>query len=422
VIEAGMYFALGLATAGLLALMIAPMLWRRAAARTRSQIEHAVPRTLGEIQADKDQLRAEFAMSTRRLETSVERLRLKAGEHLAEINEKRELLKRLAEEQANRIKAVEELEAREGELQKVLQRREERLSDTAAELDAVRSNLAERGRALEQLERTLKRANETAEEKTVELVVKGTEIDNLRDQIAAAKSRQTALQVERTRLETELAEARTIHAVEVQKVESQDRRIARADELLKSQVAELADRAREIEHLNADIAAKATTIATIEQRLTEAAATQAETAAQVARLTLSLEEAGRRDRTTELNGIVTRYEEERVALDTRVASLKEENATLRAENAELQKMAGAEWEAERTQNALLRERLNDIASDVSKLTRNYNGEHGLAELAALAGPANEPGAAAPKPPGKRGRQANRSLTDRVRALQRTVQG
>lgn len=422
-IEAGMYFALGLATAGLLALMIAPMLWRRAAARTRSQIEHAVPRTLGEIQADKDQLRAEFAMSTRRLETSVERLRLKAGEHLAEINDKRELLKRLADEQASRIKAVEELEAREGELQKVLQRREERLSDTAAELDAVRSNLTERGRALEQLERTLKRANETAEEKTVELVVKGTEIDNLRDQIAAAKSRQTALQIERTRLETELAEARAIHAVEVQKVESQDRRIARADELLKSQVAELAERAREIEHLNADIAAKATVIATIEQRLTEAAATQAETAAQVARLTLSLEEAGRRDRTSELNAIVTRYEEERVALDTRVASLKEENATLRAENAELQKMAGAEWEAERTQNALLRERLNDIAAEVVRLTRSYRADGGLAEGAAAAGrtPTSLPPSPTGTPSDETGPDAGgRSLAERIRALQRSA--
>jgi hypothetical protein len=47
--------------AGLLALMVAPAIWRRAARLTRSRIEKSVPLTLSEIQADKDQLRAEAA-------------------------------------------------------------------------------------------------------------------------------------------------------------------------------------------------------------------------------------------------------------------------------------------------------------------------------------------------------------------------
>ena len=78
-----MYFALGLLTAGLLALMIAPAVWRRAARLTRERIERSVPLTLNEIQADKDQLRAEFAMSTRRLEMTVERLKERVRAQLA---------------------------------------------------------------------------------------------------------------------------------------------------------------------------------------------------------------------------------------------------------------------------------------------------------------------------------------------------
>ena len=105
-IESGMYFVLGLATAGLLALMIAPILWRRAVRLTRARIEHAVPANLTEIQADKDQLRAEFAMSARRLETTIESLRQKAGQQMVDINQKRELIRRLAEEQTLRIEAA----------------------------------------------------------------------------------------------------------------------------------------------------------------------------------------------------------------------------------------------------------------------------------------------------------------------------
>ena len=50
----------------------------RAAPRRSSyhgRLEAATPLSMAEIQADKDQLRAEFAMSTRRLETSVEQMK-----------------------------------------------------------------------------------------------------------------------------------------------------------------------------------------------------------------------------------------------------------------------------------------------------------------------------------------------------------
>ena len=80
-----MYFALGLLTAGLFAVLVTPAIWRRAMRLTRQRIERSVPMTLAEIEADKDQLRAEFAMSTRRLEMGTERLREKTTEQVIEI-------------------------------------------------------------------------------------------------------------------------------------------------------------------------------------------------------------------------------------------------------------------------------------------------------------------------------------------------
>ena len=89
-VQSILFFALGFLCAGFLALMVAPAVWRRAVALTRKRVEASVPLTLAEIQADKDRIRAEYAMSTRRLEMSVKALREKAAEQLVEINRGRE--------------------------------------------------------------------------------------------------------------------------------------------------------------------------------------------------------------------------------------------------------------------------------------------------------------------------------------------
>ena len=66
-IENMMYFALGLLVAGLLALIVMPAVWKRAVRLTKRRIEAATPITLSEFRADKDQLRAEFALELERV-------------------------------------------------------------------------------------------------------------------------------------------------------------------------------------------------------------------------------------------------------------------------------------------------------------------------------------------------------------------
>ena len=97
-IEAIMFSALGFLAASLIALVLLSAVWHRAVRLTTRRIEGAIPVSMAEIQADKDQLRAEFAMSTRRLETSVEQLKLKTTEQLAEIGRKSETIRPLKAE------------------------------------------------------------------------------------------------------------------------------------------------------------------------------------------------------------------------------------------------------------------------------------------------------------------------------------
>ena len=112
-IEAIMFFALGFLAASLIALVLLSAVWHRAVRLTTRRIEGAIPVSMAEIQADKDQLRAEFAMSTRRLETSVEQLKLKTTEQLAEIGRKSETIRLLKTEVEEKSASVTALEAQE---------------------------------------------------------------------------------------------------------------------------------------------------------------------------------------------------------------------------------------------------------------------------------------------------------------------
>src|ERR1700716_189909 len=87
-IEPIMYFGLGFLAAALIGLIIVPFVHGRAVRLTVRRLEAATPMSMAEIQADKDQLRAEFAMSTRRLEMSVDQLKTKTTSQLAELGKK----------------------------------------------------------------------------------------------------------------------------------------------------------------------------------------------------------------------------------------------------------------------------------------------------------------------------------------------
>ncbi len=85
-IESMMYFALGFLIASLFALIVLPSVWKRAVRLTKKRIEAATPITMAEFRADKDQLRAEFALTSRRLERNIETLRTRLTEQLGELN------------------------------------------------------------------------------------------------------------------------------------------------------------------------------------------------------------------------------------------------------------------------------------------------------------------------------------------------
>src|SRR6266850_3543931 len=120
-IEPIMFVGIGFLVAGLLVLGVIPLVHARAVRLTMKRLEAVTPMSMGEIQADKDQLRAEFAMSTRRLEMSVEQLKAKTTSQLAEIGKKSDAIGRLKVELGEKTTALFELESREKQLAEDLQ-------------------------------------------------------------------------------------------------------------------------------------------------------------------------------------------------------------------------------------------------------------------------------------------------------------
>src|ERR1044071_3373183 len=120
-IEPIMFFAIGFLVASLFGLVLIPLVHNRAVRLTMRRLEAATPLSMAEIQADKDQLRAEFAMSTRRLELSVEQMKSRTTSQLAELGKKSDSINRLKAELGEKTAALFSLEAREKALKDQLQ-------------------------------------------------------------------------------------------------------------------------------------------------------------------------------------------------------------------------------------------------------------------------------------------------------------
>ena len=85
-IETVMLIALGFLAATLLALIVAPAFWARAVRLTSQRIRNTTPISEAEIRADKDLMRAEYAVKVHQLERQIEKSKLSAHRQFIEIN------------------------------------------------------------------------------------------------------------------------------------------------------------------------------------------------------------------------------------------------------------------------------------------------------------------------------------------------
>ena len=162
-VEPIMYLAIGFLISTLCGLMIVPLVHNRAVRLTTRRLEAAAPLSMAEIQADKDQLRAEFAMSARKLEMNVEHLKAKTTSQQAELGKKTDAINRLKMELGEKSAAIFTLETREKALREQLQATEKNFSLKTDSLRDAEQALREKQIELTKLSGELTDRSQTAE-------------------------------------------------------------------------------------------------------------------------------------------------------------------------------------------------------------------------------------------------------------------
>lgn len=268
-VEPIMYLAIGFLVSMLCGLMIVPMVHNRAVRLTIKRLEAATPLSMAEIQADKDQLRAEFAMSARRLEMNVEQLKNKTTSQLAELGKKSDAINRLKMELGEKNAAIFAIEAREKSLQEQLRANEADIEARAQSLQDAEQTLGDRKAEMAKLNAAL--TEQTAA-------------------VAAARAEAEEVQSRFANLERALATKSGEAADLGKRIKELDERLAAQDNTLAERDAEIAMRRKETEAALAqrqplDDGSQSADSTLLRERISEIAA-------EVAKLTATLEGPG----------------------------------------------------------------------------------------------------------------------------------
>ena len=418
-VEPIMYLAIGFLVSMLLGLMIVPLVHNRAVRLTTRRMEAATPLSMAEIQADKDQLRAEFAMSARRLEMSVDQLKNKTTSQLAELGKKSDAINRMKIELGEKNATIFSLEAREKAVKEQLRATEEEFAAKTASLRDAEQALKDKQNELARINTELSDRSMMADTRQVELVAVRTQIDELKNRVGDAEKEFAATQarLEQERSESEKASHELSGARS--RVENLSQRVTDLDRQLIVQVKEAEMLGNRVNDLETRLTTQGKLLAerdyennALRQHNEATERTARELRAELA----ALSEGGK-------SPAMEKLKTEKAAVEEQLRIARDERAKLQRDINAIQQQAESSWATERMENALLRERINDIAAEVAKLAMQLEGPNSpietmLAADPAVAAKAAKPangaaanGAAASVPEG------GGTLAERIRALQ-----
>ena len=415
-VEPIMYFGIGFLVAALLALLFVPLVHNRAVRLTMRRLEAATPLSIAEIRADKDQLRAEFAMSTRRLEMSVEQMKTRTTSQLAELGKKSDAINQLKKELGEKTTAIASLEAREQHLRKQLGATEDEFALKSSALREAERALADKEAELAKLVAELGERSILADSQRVELASVRTQVETMKLSVADYERavRTTEDRLTRERADAEAA-ANQLHEARG-KLDELATHTAELERQLVAQTTEAELLGRRVQEL--------------ETRLGEQGRLLAEREFEIGQLRSEIATAskiGLRDETNDGGGGGADGLRADVSqLEAQLTAALDERAKLQREIVTMKREAETAWAAERVENALLRERINDVAAEVARLTAALEGPGSPIEsmlaaavpgldrgrAAGINGSRDESGATIESP-----QQGKGTLADRIRALQ-----
>ena len=235
-VQSILLFTLGFLVASLLALLTAPLLWRRAQTIMRRRLEAIVPMSLDDVRADRDALRAEHAMTMRKLEIENAEVRRIDAEHVIEIGRGREELKERADTIARRNARIDALEQREDLLTDQLRKREKELSALEVSARTASREIARQRERAESVSNSLRSAERDASERAETIASLERELADMRSRLADANAESDRVWREMTergiRGEPDASENAEPDAETLAKLESAEKRVAELEQEL----------------------------------------------------------------------------------------------------------------------------------------------------------------------------------------------
>src|SRR6478672_215058 len=419
-VEPIMYLAIGFLVSMLFGLMIVPLVHNRAVRLTTKRMEAATPLSMAEIQADKDQLRAEFAMSARRLEMSVDQLKSKTTSQLAELGKKSDAINRMKLELGEKNATIFSLEARDKAMREQLRATEEEFTAKTEALRGAEHALKDKQTELAKLNAELSDRSVMADSRQVELMAVRAQIDALKSRVGDAEKEfaatQARLEQERGDSEKatrELGEARS-------RVENLSQRVTDLDRQLILQVKEAEMLGNRVNDLEGRLATQGKLLAERDyenKQLRQANEAAERTAGELRSEIAALGGGGK-------SPALEKLRTEKAAVEEQLRVARDERAQLQRDINAIKQQAESSWATERMENALLRERINDIAAEVANLAIRLEGPNSVIEAMLAAEPtvpakaakaAN--GAANGAPAASALPEGGGTLAERIRALQ-----
>jgi chromosome segregation ATPase len=411
-IEPIMYFGIGFLFAALIGLVVVPLVHGRAVRLTMRRLEAAAPLSMAEIQADKDQLRAEFAMSTRRLEMSVEQLKTRSTSQLAELGKKGDAINRLKVELGEKTATIFALEARDKSLRDQLRATEEEVAvKTSAMYDAQRA-LSDKQAELAKVMGELDERSTLADSQKIEIIALKTQVDALKERLDGAGHELKIVEDRRDAERVELKTATQELSQERGRVENLARRVSHLEQQLVAQTKEaeiLGSRAQDLE-----------------ARLGEQSRLLNQSEFELKHLRQEIESARKvesdlRTAIIEIEGrsnsAAHNLKTENAQLQAAIAHTKEERDRYARDLGAMKRETEQAWASERVENALLRERINDVAAEVARLASALEGPNSPIDALLAAETSRERVSSVGADVDLAQPSNNGNLADRIRALQ-----
>src|SRR5258708_10921184 len=362
-VEPIMYLAIGFLVSMLFGLMIVPLVHNRAVRLTTKRMEAATPLSMAEIQADKDQLRAEFAMSARRLEMSVDQLKSKTTSQLAELGKKSDAINRMKLELGEKNATIFSLEARDKAMREQLRATEEEFTTKTQALRTAEQALKDKQNELANLNAELSDRSMMADSRQVELVAVRAQIDELKNRVTDAEKEfsttQARLQQERGESEkatSELGEARS-------RVENLSQRVTDLDRQLILQVKEAEMLGNRVNDLEARLATQGKLLAERDyenRQLPQSNTPPDRTTPQCPPEIAALGGGGK-------SAAFEKLRTEKAAVEDQLRIARDERTRLQRDINAIQQQAESSWATQRMENALFREPINHTPAQLPKL-------------------------------------------------------